>query len=297
MASKRKSYLLAPSWELEPSEVTLGSVIASVNSPQKALMTGNLSTMINTNIHIQEAKDCSGKVKDGNEWGIGLFATFVRMISAGGTASYSSKSSLEIEYSCVPMQTRRLTLLPEFVAEIAADLNVKSHFKIGGIGAKAFIVTGVKIAEGFTITTTEGAEVDTNIHIGAELPAAQIMIGPKAKVNPIKYQTHTATLDGPVVFAFQVEKLRVNRKGQASNKEYIRGAMLEHKHEDIEYVIEVADKDLDDDDLLNIGVESCDGLDENGEGCRIMIPATKMNRSLDGVKYCQTLPVTTTGNE
>ncbi|KAF3910649.1 hypothetical protein ABW21_db0205587 [Orbilia brochopaga] len=273
MASTRKSYLLAPSWDLRPSEVALGNAIASVRFPERLLSNKDLPAEIDTEIYTEEAKDCKGEVTDGNKLSVGLFATFLQVVTFGGELSYSTMSSSKIEYSCESMETRRFTASPDFIAKVAADPAVKTHLKMGGMGAKVFVVTGVKTAKGVTITTTEEAEKDKTIHVGAEIPATQITVGPKATLNATKYQTHTKTIDGPIVFAFQVDKLRVSRKGVATSKGYTVGALLGQKDEKVEYVIEMADEDLDDDDMDDFGVESRDGLEEGGEMCRVVFPA------------------------
>ncbi len=273
MASTRKSYLLSPSWGLKPSEVALGSVIASVKFPERPLSRTELPAEIDTEIHTEEAKNCSGKVNNGNKWSIGLFATFIHCVTPGGEASYSSRSSSEIEYSCDSMETRRFTASPEFIAKAAADPAVKSHLKVGGMAAKVFVVTGVKIANGVTITTTEEAGRDATIHVGVEVPATQTTVGLRATLNPTKYRTHTKTIEGPSVFAFQVVKLLVNRRGEAISKGYVVGAVLGQKDEEIQYVIEMADEDLDDDDMNDFGLKSREGLGQGGEKCRILIPA------------------------
>ncbi|MBE3049829.1 hypothetical protein IMZ48_46495 [Candidatus Bathyarchaeota archaeon] len=272
MASTRKSYLLTPSWGLKPSELALGSVIASVKFPERPLSNKDLPADIDTEVHTEESKDCSGRLKDGNKWSIGLFATFVDLITAGGEASYSSGSSSEIEYSCESMETRRFTASPEFIAKAAADSAVKSHLKIGGMGAKVFVVTGVKTAKGVTITITEEAEKDATIHVSAGIPGTKTTVGPKATLNPTRYRTHTKTIDGPIIFAFQVEKVRVNRKSNATSKGYVVGAVLGQDGKKVEYVTEVADEDLDDEDMDDAGLESRDAF-EDGEKCRIIVPA------------------------
>ncbi|KAM0476145.1 hypothetical protein ACHAPX_006562 [Trichoderma viride] len=273
MADTHKTYLLAPLWGLKPSEVALGNAIASVKFPQKSLSNTNLPNEIDTEIHTEEAKDCSGMIKTGNKWSVGLFATFVHFITAGIETSFSSASSLEIEYSCESMETIRFTISPEFLAKAAADIAVKTHFKVGGIGAKVFVITGVKIAKGITITTTKETDKNTTFLVGAEIPLAQTTVGPKATVKPSKYQTHTKTIDGPIVFAFQVEKLRVSRKGEAISKSYVKGAMLgENNDDEDEFVIEIPKESLDDDDMDDFGVELCEGLEESGEKCQIFIP-------------------------
>lgn len=275
MADTSKSYLLAPSWGLKPSEVALGNAIASVQYPHKLLSNKNLPSEIDTEIQTEEAKNCSGKVKLGNKWSVGLFATFVHFITAGVKTAYSSVSSSEIEYSCESMKTLRFTISAEYISKAAADMAVKTHLKIGGMGAKVFVITGIKIAQGITITTTEETERNITVQVGAEIPLAQTTVGPKATLNPTKYQTHTKTIDGPIVFAFQVEKLRVSRKGEAISKSYVVGAMLGQRNDKDEFVIEIPQKNLDDDDMDDFGIEACDGL-EDGEECQIFIPADYM---------------------
>lgn len=273
MADTYKSYLLAPMWGLKPSEVAIGSAIASVRFPQRFLSNRDLPTEIDTEIYTEEAKNCSGKVKTGNKWSAGLFATFIHIITAGIETSYSSMSSAEIEYSCESMETLRFTVSPNFISKVAADPAVKTHLKIGGIGAKVFVITGVKIARRITITTTEETEKDTTVQVGAEIPLTQAKIGPKVTVNPSNYQTHTKTIDGPIVFAFQVEKLHVNRKGEATSKSYVVGALLGQRDDEDEYVIENPKEDLNDDDLDDFGMEVGGQLEEDGKQYRIIIPA------------------------
>ena len=270
----RKSYFLSPSWNLEPSEVTLGSVITNLNSPHKALSAESLPSEVDSKIHTGEENPCSGTAKASKKWSAGLFSTFVHVITLGGEISYSSTSTSEVKYSCKSMETRRFTPSPAFITKAADDGAVKAHLKIGGLGAKVFVITGVKTVQGVTITTTEETEQDTNIRMGVEVPAAQLAVGPKVTHNPTTYQTHTATIAGPIVFAFEVEKLRVNRKGQVTSKEFVDGAMLGQK-DDIEYVLERAGVELDEYEMEDFGLEPCSGLeDETDAECQIFVPYT-----------------------
>ena len=272
MASTRKSYFLVPSWDIKPAEVALGSAIANIRSPERRMSDAALVNAIDSEIHWVEDTNCSGSIKVGKTWSVSLFATFVHMITLGGETSYASSASSEMEYSCESMETRRFTPSTAYVAKAAADPAVKSHLKVGGIGAKVFVVTGVKTAKNVTITTTEDTSTDTTIQIGADVPAAQITVGPKVTLNPRGHRTHTKTVTGPIVFAFQVEKLRVSRKDTASSKPFIIGAFLGQMDEKAEYVIERAGEGLDEDDLDDFGVEAYSGLDENGEECQVIAP-------------------------
>lgn len=275
MASMRKSYFLSPSWSLEPTEVILGSVIANLNRPHDALSAESLPSAIDTNIHTGEERSCSGTAKTSKKWSIGLFSTFVHAITLGGEVSYSSTSRAVVKYSCDSMETRRFTPSPAYITKAADNSPVKTHLKTGGLGAKAFVITGVKTAQGVILTTTQETEQDTKVEIGADIPVAQLSLGPKVKYKPETYQTHTTTIVGPIVFAFEVEKLCVKRKGQATSKEFVDGAMLGQK-DNAEYIIELVKPNLDEDELEDFGMETHSGIeDETGEECRITIPSTR----------------------
>ncbi|KAL6820175.1 hypothetical protein J3E69DRAFT_374221 [Trichoderma sp. SZMC 28015] len=260
MASNHKSYLLAPSWDLNPSEIALGSVIADVTSPQRVLSSKGLPAEVDTEIQFSKDGNCFGKINENHKWGVGIFSDFMNVITAGFKVSHASMSSSHIEYSCESMETQRFTPSQKFIAKAAAEPQVKSHLKIGGLGTKLFIVTGIKIAKGVTISTTEEAGKDTIFQVGAEIPipipTPQIQIGPKATRNLTRHEAHTKTTGGPIVFAFQVEKLRLTWK--PTSKGYVKGAVLGQRGDETEYMIEV-DEDLDDDDMADFGLEAHDG--------------------------------------
>ena len=174
------------------------------------------------------------------------------------------------KYSCKSMETRRFTPSTAYIAKTAADPAVRSHLKVGGLSAKVFVITGVKIAKDVTITTTEDTSKDTTVQIGVDIPASQITVGPKVTLNPTVHRTHTKTIAGPIVFAFQVEKLRVGRKDAASSKPFFSGAFLGQADKKAEYAIERAGEGLDEDDLDDFGVEASLGLAENGEECQMI---------------------------
>lgn len=275
MVSTQKSYFLASSWDLDPSEVTLGSVITDVKSPAKLLSSKDLSANIDTDIYAREATNSSGKTWSRNEFSVGLFSKFIELMAAGVEVSYSSKSSSKLEYSYESMETRRFTPSQAFIAKVAADAAVKSRLKIWGRRAKIFLITGVKIAKGVTLATVEEAEKGTTFQAGVEIPTPQIKIGPKATLNRAKGQAHTQRVEGPIVFAFQVERLRLPWKGEAIGERYVDGAVLGQKNGEIEYMVQVSDVCLDEEEMEHIGLEARDITDEDGEKCRIIFPRTK----------------------
>jgi hypothetical protein len=275
MASMHKTYFLAPSWNIGPDEVTLGSVVTNPKLPQNTLSAATLTTNIELPIPRPiEEKSCSGTAMKETKWNTGLFATFIQVVTLGGQASFSSDSTLQVDYSCESMETHRFKPTLAYITKAAEDTEVKSHLKIGGLGAKVFMITGVKIVSNITITTIEEKTKETVAKIGVDIPTAQLTVGPKATYTSANYDKHTRTIEGPLVFAFEVEKIRVNMKGKVVHGEYIDGAMLAKKEgAATDYVIERAGQDLDEDETVDFDVSTRSGTDDaTGEACEIIVP-------------------------
>ena len=275
MASVRKSFFVVPSWDITPTEVALGSIIASIKTPHRALSA--IPLPIQNELHIPkptQEKEFSGTLKRSKESDIGVFASFINVIAFGGEISRRSSSTLEVKYSCSMMETHKFTPSPSYISEAIKGANVKEYLKMGGHRAKVFMVTGVKTASNITITTTEETEEKTTIKIGLDASLARVAVGPKGSHNTSEHSSNTRTIEGPIVFAFQVEKIRINRKGKTSSQEYVDGAMLSrHEGDADDYTFECLGQELDDDEVDDFMVDVRLGYDEvTGDLCKVIIP-------------------------
>jgi hypothetical protein len=179
-----------------------------------------------------------------------------------------------VEYATETMKTRRFSPSSKYIENAAADRDVRDHLRMGGLGAKVFVVTGVKTASDITITTTEDIEGDTAVQLGVDIPAIQTTIGPKGSHKKSQLLKQTRTIAGPIVFAFEVEKMRVNRKGKAMSSGHVNGAMLGRMAGlDEDLVIERVAGKLDEDEVEDFEVFVEIGTDEDGEACDIVVPA------------------------
>lgn len=213
----KKSYFLAPSWDLDPSEIALGSVIADITSPQMVISNKDLPTEIDIKIRSWETKGCSGGIKHRRKRGIGLFTTLLQAIKSYFAVSYVSMSSLEVKYSCGLVETRMFKPSLQFIAKAVADPAVATFLKTGD---KVFVITGVKIATTVDITTMEEMENSTIVQASAGIPIPDLQIKAEARRDRARYQAHTQRIDGPIVFAFQVARLRLNWKNVPTIEDY-----------------------------------------------------------------------------
>lgn len=268
MAAVKQSYFLAPSWDLKPEEVALGSVVADFTCPRRVLSSHDLPSHINSQIHTQE-QPMSGSARTERKWSGGIFANFIQ-VTRGLDISYSNLKSMEIKYSCVSMKTQRFMPSPAYIDQAAKDNAVRNYLEIAGLGAKVFIITGIKTATQIEITTTHGKQHEAAQQLGVNVAAAQLTIGPKASYNTSKNSTHTTTIKGPIVFAIQVEKLRLRKwSNMIVSKEHIAGAMLEIKAGG-KYIIEREAGDLEEEEVQDFGAQTRQGVDEETyEDCEV----------------------------
>jgi hypothetical protein len=273
MAALEKSYFLAPRWDISPDDLKLGSVFSSFKRPEQPLSGPSFPEQIDTSIAEPPEEPTSGNAKTARNWSVGLFAKFMQLITVGGELSYSSNSVLEVEYSCNAMKTRRFTPSLGLIAKVVEQPHVGDYLRMGGLGSKVFMVTGVKSAADITITTTEEVETESTVQVGLDLPMIQTTIGPKGTDKKTQVLKQTRTIAGPIVFAFEVEKIKVNRKGKATSKAFVDGAMLERKGAGSdELVVECAGNDLLEEEIEDYQLLSVDGEDGNGKACHIIVP-------------------------
>ncbi|KAF2820234.1 hypothetical protein CC86DRAFT_387281 [Ophiobolus disseminans] len=194
-------------------------------------------------------------------------------MTIGGELSVSSSSTVEIEYSCELVESREFNPSEDYIKKATEDPGVNDYLKIGGLGPKAFMVTGTNIAQGATITKTEGGEKEMTAQLGLELPSVPITIGPKGSHKTSNSRQTTETIRGPFDFAFQVEKLRVGLRGRFFHKEYVKGAMLVHGNaEENKCVVECVGKGLADEEAEDFDVQLRSGIVHGtGEPCSIVV--------------------------
>ncbi|RYP17189.1 hypothetical protein DL767_010064 [Monosporascus sp. MG133] len=160
------------------------------------------------------------------------------------------------------METRRFTPSPAYIDQASNDNAVRNYLEIAGLGAKVFVITGIKTAMQIEITTTDGKQHETAEQLGVDVAAAQLTAGPKGSYSTSKTNTHTTTIKGPIVFAIQVEKLRLGKwSNRAVSKEHIAGAMLGTRGSE-KYIIERAAGDLEEGEIEDFGARTRQGVDE-----------------------------------
>jgi hypothetical protein len=274
MASVIKTYFLAPSWDLRPTDLVLGSVVANFKDPSRALFVPSPPHSIGSKISSPApSKDVKGIVKQSGAWSAGFFATFVRIITFGAAANASSNSSTDITFTCEKMESRWFTPSSDYVQQASENRAVAQYLNICGPKTSVFMITGVKIVRGARITTVDDSGLGLQAHLGVEIPAAETTIGPKASKKKKELVRVARDVPGPVVFAYEVDRIWRNNQGDAESARHTKGAMLGVTEMAMESGIMSAACDLTADEAKSFGVSVATTVDDmDGSSCMMVVP-------------------------
>jgi hypothetical protein len=276
MASVAKTYFLAPSWDLRPTDLVLGSVVANFKDPSRSLYIPSPPHSIGSKISSPApSRDVQGIVKQSNAWSAGLFANFVRIITFGAAANASSNSSTNITFTCEKMESRWFAPSSDFVQQATKHSAVAEYLDICGPGTSVFMITGVKIVRGARITTVDDSGLRLQAHLGVEIPAAETTIGPKASRKRKELVRVARDVPGPVVFAYEVDRIWRNNQGDAESARHTKGAMLGVAETVVESGIMSAACDLTADEANSLGLSVAATVDDmDGSSCMMVVPRT-----------------------
>ena len=216
-------------------------------------------------VHTIEQKPFCSIAKRSKNWTAGLFSTFTEVVTFGDKIFLERSTAAQVEYGCEAMEIKTLHTLFYIRREDFAGCNSLQSSQDGGLGARAFVITGIKTVQHVNIKTSEEYSTDTQAPAVVGVSAAQLAVGSKGTYESNESEEYPTTIEGLIVFAFQVDKLRIRKAGPGSRK-FVRGAVLgvEDKNEE-ERVLECDSKRLEEEQVEDFGMEMKPGVDEIGE--------------------------------
>ncbi|KKY19265.1 hypothetical protein UCDDS831_g05469 [Diplodia seriata] len=185
MANQKKTWFLVPGWDIPPSAIKLGSIIADPTAPQKAIITpeslqsqvsvsdpaparepapscsgttSQYDSAIRADVNTTVVTDYSMNTKDGRSSIVGIFAEFLQVFGLGGASIQFSKERVQ-SYAFEKMETTWFLPPLAFAQEALADQKVQGFLQMVGTRRPLYIISGVK--------TVWGADVSTKVEKSA----------------------------------------------------------------------------------------------------------------------------------
>lgn len=221
----QKTFFLAPNFTLHPGgALALGSVIADPSRPTKILSA--LPNPPETDTHVEFDRSLSRQ--DGTTFHGKTFASFLTSASAnlGGEVSKSALSKYDMD-SMATVYFKRDVTDDEVTELVLKDSKVRAAINSGLFGKQpVYVVTGLKVAKGFRLTTEVGGSKGATI--GASVPIVEgVGIGAEIGGNRSRSLTETLSTQQDIIFAYQLHK--VVQKGWRRDSKRIEVDVFMHK--------------------------------------------------------------------
>ncbi|KAI9147009.1 Major intracellular serine protease [Paramyrothecium foliicola] len=253
----RLYYFEAPNFSINPSSdiaPRLGSIFSDLET-----LTGPLNQHDHLSIPsnlINNSADLGFNEMRGQglEGAMGLTAEVAQGIGGSGSFIYSFARDRNVVYNCERLETLEFKPDDAFASEcILASQNVQSFLANSFVGRKrVYMVTGLKIATGFSRTVTAEKSHGPSLRIMADFTpmGAPVQAGPEVGLEFANSRIigHEKTLN-KIVFAYQVICIKQKRDGRVKSRRKAGG----------KYSTDKDDSDDDDDDDEEDGKEQTGG--------------------------------------
>lgn len=282
MSNKVKTYFLVPGWDFPIGSIQLGSIIANPSFPQRSF-TENDAISIDTKVHLSDKYNFSTTLDKSKSNKFGLWAQFLQIFGLGAEASVSFVKGSIDTYAFEHMQTSWFLPSRSFVAACVKNTNVVDFLEQTNFRKPLYIITGLKMVEGASVTTVnnKGRGVYAQLGFDGTPAAVPVTVGPEVERNIEESEIASFKKSSPVIFAFQLTAVRckeVNKNVMVKEnnknvmvKEYTKGAMFSagDENEELHLETEVLEGFGD----LKEGREIIPVFDEDGEdNCDCFLP-------------------------
>jgi hypothetical protein len=173
MASHTKTYFLSPNWDFPPSgPIQMGSLIADPTKPSRSLNRGSIIPIPATSHLHSTKKDFKLSSSELHSGRIGIWATFSQVVGMAGDLSYEQKKDSSEVYHCASLETDHFVPGDKYIFDSLQNEEVKAYISASWWKKPVYMITGLKIAKGFKVTTSERQHRGGNGKAGVDGAAA-----------------------------------------------------------------------------------------------------------------------------
>ncbi|KUJ09274.1 uncharacterized protein LY89DRAFT_676086 [Mollisia scopiformis] len=264
-AAHKKTYFLSPNWDILPdTSVRLGSIIAHSTKPTRPLNGGSQlppspapTTATVQDWHLERSKLIEAKV--------GVWLSFLQFSGIGGDVGYNRDRKDEEVYKCKRLETEHFQPNKKYIFDSLGDSEVKAYIEEGLWKKPVYMITGVKIARGFSVTTEKKKSNGGEGKAGVDTTSIGIpvQVGPEVKVVYTKKEKMTFKKSTDCVFAYRLIKIQSKKGDKFSEDDYNKGTLLHGgEQNDKEENVEQFDENWDVGELLEALNDVKGGLEE-----------------------------------
>lgn len=223
MANNNKTYFLVSSWDFPTGSICLGSLTSSPAQPHITLYKPN-NEDIDTPTFPTTKNNFSAVIKSEKGHKGGLFFRFLDLFGLGAEASVQYDRKALLKYAFQQMHTEWFLPSDKLVEKAVRSKRAASYFRRTGYESPLYMITGLKIVEGASVTTAKNKGKGFMAFLGVD--AGPVSVGPQANHKSQNSELQTFSNSTPIVFAFQLMEVRCDANGSVATKEYNNGALF-----------------------------------------------------------------------
>lgn len=274
MANIRKSYFLAPTWDISPGqEIVLGSIITDPRNAEDSL---NYQATIPTGElppH-SEIKPFEIVLNRSQKGELGLYAQFLSIVGFGGDLGGESAVDVSYNFHLDSLITQTFHPSRKYIEDSMRIPEVLRFLNEHRFRKDVYMVTGLKTAYGATINTASSKEHGFKTQVGVNLAAAgaPVNVGPKFTTSAKQSAESTSRIASNFVLAYRLKKIRYMKKSRDYKaQDYVEGATLgidtgSRAATTVPQTYDVLVIDSHDVGADEFDLKSIDGLDEADHG-------------------------------
>ncbi|KAI0881977.1 uncharacterized protein GGS22DRAFT_171259 [Annulohypoxylon maeteangense] len=253
MSSHTPTYIPSPNWDIpaDSDMVVLGRLIKDPKNPQSKILKSSDDPIPPPKIYEGEKTDWQTTLEQVRSGSIGLWAKCLQFIE--GQLSFSQlKSSME-EHKFATLETRYFLPDEDYLAQALEDTGVQAYLQVHNWRKPVYIITGIKIARGASISTESNVErsAQAGLKVDATSVGVPVEMGPEASWESKKKRGISYGGSTDYIFAYQLTSMKPKKKGKEfSNKSYVKGAVFGKGEKDGDMEVKVKDAfDIEEVDL------------------------------------------------
>jgi hypothetical protein len=238
---QQATYHLPPTFTMRPfpnGPLELGTVVENIKQ-FTALNQGDDRVPIPEGEKYSDSKEgIEASVSKSTSGEVGILAKVLDG-SIGGDASLKGKRNDENKYNIEKLETLYFIPRPTYLSKCMKLADVQEFLEGGSYKEPVYLITGLKIAWGATITMVTGREMEGGGSVGAKAPAGPVELNLETHANAAGHSMMSTTYTKPADFVLGIQVLKLYYKGKLFSKERAlkkkpvsKGAVLVDNDED-----------------------------------------------------------------
>ncbi|KAF2004054.1 hypothetical protein P154DRAFT_65760 [Amniculicola lignicola CBS 123094] len=239
MANPKKTWFLAPTWDIPPESLSLGHLLTDPTDPRFSInpdfSSAHLSDLFPNppKIYKDTTPAFHMTVSSDTTTTLGIWGQFLQVVGIGAEACISFTNGMSNSYGFDKTETQWFAPSPVFVKRMLADPEVMEFIDMAGTKKPLYMVTGLKAVTGAELSTTNssGHAISAKFGIDGTPFMAPVSIGPEVELARNDGLVVHVRKENPIIFAYQLMKVKLKAKRGdimvGESKAFVKGAMFE----------------------------------------------------------------------